>query len=95
MIADDDKMNIMILSRMLEMMPTITQYQVQILTANNGQEALDMYKTTKNIKLILMDCEMPILDGYDASKKIREYEASLRAKSNKVISAIIVGISGN
>ena len=31
----------------------------QILNASNGNEAVEMYKMTSNIKLILMDIEMP------------------------------------
>ena len=39
-----------------------------------------------------MDCEMPIMDGYDASKKIKEFEAKYKGLET---STTIVGLSGN
>jgi CheY-like chemotaxis protein len=41
--------------------------------AENGQEALKVLKShTEAFDLILMDCQMPLMNGYDASKHIRE-----------------------
>ncbi len=39
----------------------------------NGQEALDLL-AQKSYDLVLMDCQMPVLDGYETAKKLRERE---------------------
>lgn len=43
--------------------------------ANNGKEALDKFGTSK-YDIILMDIQMPIMNGYVTTKKIREIESS-------------------
>ena len=45
-------------------------------TVNNGQEALDAVRTSQ-YDLILMDCLMPELDGYEATRALRERGVSL------------------
>jgi len=40
-------------------------------TAKNGERAIEMINNNQPYDLILMDCQMPILDGYAATKKLR------------------------
>ena len=42
-------------------------------TAKDGKEALDAYEA-REYDLIFMDCQMPVMDGYDATRTIREIE---------------------
>jgi len=72
LIADDDLINLMIIQKYLEF------YGLNYLTANDGEEAFEKVKndimTQENsIILILMDCNMPILDGFQSSKKILKF----------------------
>lgn len=57
----------------------------------NGQEALDLLASVP-YDIILMDCQMPILDGYNASRQIREREAAPNYKFSKVI---IIAMTAN
>ena len=45
--------------------------------ANNGEEALKMMEL-KNYDLVLMDCQMPIKDGYDTTRELRVIEKNKR-----------------
>ncbi|WP_339486795.1 hybrid sensor histidine kinase/response regulator [Pseudomonas sp. EL_65y_Pfl2_R95] len=44
-------------------------------TASNGEEALQAIKS-KHYDLVLMDCEMPVLDGFSATEQLRAWEAA-------------------
>jgi CheY-like chemotaxis protein len=46
--------------------------------ANNGAEALDLY-CRKSFEVVLMDCQMPVCDGYAATVAIRQFEADAGA----------------
>jgi CheY-like chemotaxis protein/CHASE3 domain sensor protein/putative methionine-R-sulfoxide reductase with GAF domain len=65
LIVDDDIRNIYSLTNALE------EEGLNCLTAENGKVALQMLKKQEAIDIVLMDVMMPEMDGYDATKEIR------------------------
>lgn len=45
----------------------------EIITAENGQEALNLFYNNKDIALVLLDVMMPIKDGYETCKEMKAY----------------------
>ncbi len=49
---------------------------MEVTLANNGLEAIELFKK-QDFDVILMDVQMPVMDGYDATKEIRKIEEPL------------------
>ena len=54
----------------------LTKLNGKVDVATNGQEALELAKTGA-YHVVFMDCNMPIMDGYTATQKIREFDSDL------------------
>lgn len=52
--------------------------------ATNGQEAVDIYKENE-FDLIVTDLQMPVLDGYEATKRIRTYEQTTGRRKTPIV----------
>ncbi len=80
MIVDDNLLNLKTLSVLAK------KYDPKPETAENGKIAVDKYKKEpKSYNLILMDMQMPVMDGIEATKEIRQYE-----NDNNIPAAIII-----
>ncbi|WP_186170549.1 response regulator [Vibrio chagasii] len=60
--------------------------------ANNGQEAVDMFSANPNYAAILMDCMMPIMDGFDATRNIRRIEKETNSTRRIPIIALTASV---
>ncbi|MBB6500316.1 response regulator [Pedobacter cryoconitis] len=68
LITDDDMRNIFALSSALQV------YDINIVIANNGREAIEKLEEKDTIDLVLMDIMMPEMDGYEAMRIIRDHK---------------------
>ena len=70
LLVEDNQMNIMVASKFLN------KWELKIEVAHNGQEGVDMVMANE-YDLVLMDLQMPILDGYEATRQIRKHNKKL------------------
>jgi two-component system sensor histidine kinase/response regulator len=67
LLVEDNEINQQVAKEILE------SAGLNVIVASNGQEAVDAVKTNA-YDAVLMDVQMPVMDGYTATRKIREWE---------------------
>jgi len=72
MVVEDEDSNYVLLDKIL------TTRKAKVIIANNGQQAIDIIsRNGRKIDLVLMDIKMPIVNGYEATKRIKEIKSGL------------------
>ncbi|MBT3234333.1 MAG: response regulator [Bdellovibrionales bacterium] len=68
LVVEDNEINMEVIVEVL------TSKGIVVQSATNGQEALDLL-ANETFDLVLMDCQMPVMDGYEATKQIRSQKS--------------------
>ena len=85
LVAEDNLVNQKVVKRLL----VKAGYEVDI--ADNGKTVLEKVQGDCSFDLILMDCQMPHMDGYEASRRIRDFEQ----KTNSSTRIPIIALTAN
>lgn len=70
LLVDDDPINLQLLERFLR----DSTDDLQTIKAKNGVEAVEFFRQEGNFDLVLMDLKMPLMNGFEATKLIREMD---------------------
>ncbi len=87
LVIDDDELNLKYLSTILK------KNDMEVLAINNGKDALQQFSTFQP-KLILLDIQMPDMDGFQIAKKLRQIEKET-GQTPCIIIAVTAFISEN
>jgi len=71
LIAEDEEISYIFLSNILK------RASYDVIRAKNGQEAVDLCKEKQEINLVLMDINMPVMDGFEATRIIKTFRSDL------------------
>lgn len=88
LLAEDNPVNQEVAKAMLQRMG------LDMIIANNGQEALALIDRGA-FDLVLMDCQMPVMDGFEASRQIRQREQAMGLAHVPIIALTANAISGD
>ena len=86
--AEDNKINQIVGVRQLKKMGCVVEL------ANNGLDVVEAWRRNRQ-PVILMDCQMPELDGYEATKKIRALEKELHLPPTQIIALTAAAMQGD
>jgi len=84
LIAEDDETSEMLIAL------NVDKFGKEILKARNGYEAVEVCRNNPDTDLILMDIQMPLMNGYEATRLIREFN-----KDVIIIAQTAYGLSGD
>jgi len=73
----------------------LLDFGCDVLIANNGLEAIEKTKENNDFDIILMDCQMPEMDGFEASEKICEMKKNGEVKEVPIIALTANAMKGD
>ncbi|PYH92924.1 hypothetical protein BO71DRAFT_11876 [Aspergillus ellipticus CBS 707.79] len=83
LLVDDNEINLKLLVAFMK------KLGCNYATAQNGQEALDAFtENAYDIGVVLMDISMPVMDGLESTRRIRDFERTLENKDRTAILAL-------
>jgi two-component system sensor histidine kinase/response regulator len=88
LLAEDTKVNQLVAERLLK------QLGCTVDIANNGLEAVEAWRKNQ-YRIIVMDCHMPEMDGYAATRRIRELEAEQNLSPTQIIALTASTMEGD
>ncbi|HOT77512.1 MAG TPA: response regulator [Candidatus Wallbacteria bacterium] len=89
LIAEDSPMNMkLFISIFKKLIPG-----AEILTAEDGAKALELFKIYRP-DLVFMDIQMPVMDGYETARNIREFEKACPEKKSRIIALTASVVKG-
>jgi two-component system sensor histidine kinase/response regulator len=88
LLAEDGEVNQLVAKRMLQKFG----YRVEV--AWDGQQAVEAWQRNK-YPIILMDCQMPGVDGYEATRQIRKLEAQGGGRPTQIIAMTANALQGD
>jgi PAS domain S-box-containing protein len=81
LVVEDNKVNQKVI------LSQLAKFRLEPDLANNGQVALDMLEQ-QAYDLVLMDCQMPVMDGYEATRALREREIVAGRQARTPVTAL-------
>ena len=88
LLVEDNPVNLMVAQRLVGLLGLTCE------TADNGEKALDRMRGG-GLDLVLMDCQMPVKDGYTASTEWRQHEASMNLPRLPIIAMTANAMAGD
>jgi PAS domain S-box-containing protein len=88
LLVEDNAVNQKLMRRILE------KLGVAVTVADNGEAAIEKLTATR-FEVVLMDCQMPVLDGYEATRRIRAGTAGPSARTIPIIALTAHALSGD
>ena len=88
LLVEDNEVNQMVAHAILQ------SFGCEIVIASQGEEACELAKAQR-FDMILMDCQMPVMDGFSATRAIREYEQSHGLPSVPIIALTANALQGD
>ncbi|MBU3914027.1 response regulator, partial [bacterium] len=89
LLVEDMKYNRVLLKKILE------KHNCSIVEAVNGEDAVECWKKDKEFDLIIMDMNMPVMDGFVATKVIRDIEGKQNLSRTPIIALTALAMRGD